>query len=457
MINDRLASNFIVELLAYAINSRTTFEVVKAYLKFAYLQKEDEKKLVQWLFRNYDKTGRIATMGQMQQQFVKADGVLELLADISDVEVEDTEAANNSILETFQEYLKQMMFLESNDKIVETWNRGDKDAAYKLFIEQAEKLNSFSIMDAKFERVFGDFNLRMAQRKSEDYSYRFKIPTMIDEVDEALGGEGGRLGGPETGEYVLWLGASGAGKSQCLIHMGISAARQGYKVVHFQLEGTKEQCLNRYDAAWTGTLYRDMKVGDVSKKKLDVLERIVRKMKKSDIYVDACEEWGGKTLVDVRKACKDIQKKIGKIDVIIIDYLELLEVGDGIRYTPGEERFRQEKLSRGMKALAMEFNAVVHTATQSNDVEMDEKNDPSFVLSRSNLSENKGKLRPTDLFITINTTIEESRNQIMRLFIDKARENAGNQVIRIANSFKNSRFYDRQRTAALMDEEEEED
>ena len=206
----------------------------------------------------------------------------------------------------------------------------------------------------------------------------------------------------------------------------------------------------------TGTLYRDINFGDVSKKKLDALERIVRRMKKTDIYVDACEEWGGKSLVDIRKALKDIQKKIGKVDVIIIDYLELLEVGDGIRYTPGEERFRQEKLSRGMKALAMEFNAVVHTATQSNDVELDEKNDPSFVLSRSNLSENKGKLRPTDVFITINTTIEESRNQIMRLFIDKARENAGNQVIRIANSFKNSRFYDRQRTAALMDEEEEE-
>lgn len=455
MTSERLAPNFIKELLAHALNSRTVFEVVRAYLKFSYLQKEDEKKLVQWLFRNFDKTGRIATMGQMQQQFVKSNGVLELLADISDVEVEDGEQAANATLETFQEYLKQMIFLESNDKIVETWNRGDKDAAYRLFVEQAEKLNNFSIIDAKFERVFGDFDLRMARRKSEDYSYRFKIPTMIDEVDEALGGSDGRLGGPETGEYVLWLGASGSGKSQCLIHVGISAARQGYRVVHFQLEGTKEQCMNRYDAAWTGTLYRDMKVGEVSKKKLDALERIIRKMKKSDIYVDACEEWGGKTLIDVRKALKEIQKKIGKIDVIIIDYLELLDVGDGIRYAPREERFRQEKLSRGMKTLAMEFNAVVHTATQSSDVEFDERNDPSFVLSRSNLSENKGKLRPTDVFITLNTTIEESRNQVMRLFIDKARENAGNQVIRIANSFKNSRFYDRQRTAALLDEEEE--
>ena len=39
-----------------------------------------------------------------------------------------------------------------------------------------------------------------------------------------------------------------------------------------------------------------------------------------------------------------------------------------------------------MKALAMEFNAVVHTATQSNDVELEQRNDPEFVLSRSNLN-----------------------------------------------------------------------
>lgn len=108
-----------------------------------------------------------------------------------------------------------------------------------------------------------------------------------------------------------------------------------------------------------------------------------------------------------------------------------------------------------MKALAMEFNAVVHTATQSNDVELEQRNDPEFVLSRSNLNEAKNKIRPTDIFVTLNTTIEESKNQIMRLFVDKARDHAGNQVIRIANSFKNSRFYDRKRTAMLIDEDEE--
>lgn len=443
MLSDRLASDFITELLAYALSSRTTFDIVKAYLKFSYLQREEEKKLTQWLFRNYDKTGRIATVGQIQQAFIKDDKVLELLADIGDIEVDESTQGQLSIINTFQEYLRQMKFLESNDKIADTYNRGDKDGAYNLFIKLAEEMGKFSIIDGSFDAVFGDFDKRMVQRKSEDYSYRFKVPTGIDELDYALGGADG---GPESGEFVLWLGASGAGKSQCLIHLGIAAARQGQRVVHIQLEGTKEQCMNRYDAAWTGTLYSEMKTGDIDPKKLDVLKRIVNKLKRSDIYVHACEQWGGMTLADVRKILKDIEKKYGKIGVIIIDYLELLEVGDGIHYTPKEERFRQSKLTKGMKALAMEFNAVVHTATQSNDVVLAERNDPEFVLSRNNLNEDKGKIRPADLFLTLNTTIEESKNQTMRIFVDKAREHAGNKVIHICNNFSRSRFYDRKRT-----------
>lgn len=453
MISDRLASNFVVELLAHSLVNRNTFEVVKSYLKFSFLQRESEKKLVQWLFRNYDKTGRIATYGQLQQQFIKDDDVLELLADIADVEIEDNTDAHNSIILTFQEYLKQMMFLESNDKIVDTYNKGDKEAAYKLFVKLAEEMGNFSIIDATTEMVFGDFEKRMIQRKSEDYSYRYKVPTMIDELDFILGGDNG---GPETGEFMLGLGASGSGKSQYLIHLGIAAARQGHRVVHFQLEGTKEQCMNRYDSAWTGTLYHDMKVGDVPAKQMEISKRIIKKLKKSDIYVDACEEWGGKTLVDVRRTCKEIEKKYGSIGVIIVDYLELLELGDGIRYTPGEERFRREKLSRGLKALAMEFNCVVHSVTQSNDITLEEMNDPEFILTRSNLNEARNVIRPVDGFFTFNCTIEESRNQIMRIYVDKAREYRGKQIIRIANNFKCARFYDRKRTSDLLEEDDEE-
>ena len=437
-----LAANFVVELISAALERRTVFEIVKQYLKFSYLQEEAEKKLWQWVTKRYDLTGKVPTIGQIQQQFVDDERVLEKLEEIGDVEI-DENGGYELIIDSFEKFIKKMKFLEVNDKIADTYNRGDKEGAWELFVKSAEDFSKFSIQDAKFETVFGDFAERQAKRKSEDWNFRYKIPTGIDELDYRLGGESG---GPETGECVLWLGDSGAGKSQCLTSVGIAAARQGFRVAHFQLEGTKEQCLNRYDAAWTGTLYQDVKLGNITAKKMEVTKRIIKKLRKTDIIVSSEETFNAKTLVDIRRELKEMEKKYGKIDVIIIDYLELLELGDGHRYTPSEERFRQAKLAKGMKMLAMEFNAVVHTATQSSNIPEEQKNDPEFVITRAQLNEDKGKCRPMDVFVTINQTRDERKEEIMRLYIDKAREYKSGDIIYICNNFAYARFYDRKRT-----------
>ena len=453
--NDTLAPNFVTELLAISLNKRTIFDMVRQYMKFSYFQVESEKKLWQWVTARYDRTGRIPTLGQIQQQFAEDEAVLEKVEEISDIEVDDENVGNEAvILDTFERFIKKMKFLEANDKITDFYNQGKKDQAWDMFVKYAEEFSQFSIQDAKFETVFGDFAQRQAQRKSEDYNKRFKIPTGIDEIDYRLGGE---TGGPETGECVLWLGDSGAGKSQVLVHCGVTAARQGHRVAHFQLEGTKEQCLNRYDAAWTGTLYSDVKLGNIPAKKMEVSKRIVKKLKRSDIYVSSEETFNAKTLVDVRRELKEMEKMYGKIDVSIIDYLELLEVGDGHNYSPGEERFRQAKLAKGMKMLAMEFNAVVHTATQSSNIPEECKNDPEFVITRAQLSEDKGKIRPFDIFITINQTRDEMKEEIMRLHTDKLRDYKNGDPIRIANNFSCARFYDRKRTFLLEDAEIDEE
>ena len=448
-INNTLASNFVTELLAIALSKRTIFDIVRQYMKFSYFQIESEKKLWQWVTNRYDKTGKIPTIGQIQQQFSEDESVLEKVAEISDVEIDEENVGSEAvILDTFERFIKKMKFLEANDKITDYYNQGKKDQAWDMFVKYADEFSKFSIQDAKFETVFGDFAKRQAQRQSEDYNFRFKIPTGIDEVDYRLGGE---TGGPETGECVLWLGDSGAGKSQVLVHCGVSAARQGHRVAHFQLEGTKEQCLNRYDAAWTGTLYSEVKLGNIPAKKMEVSKRIINKLKRSDIIVSSEETFNAKTLVDVRRELKEMEKSYGKIDVIIIDYLELLEVGDGHNYSPSEERFRQAKLAKGMKMLAMEFNTVVHTATQSSNIPEECKNDPEFVITRAQLSEDKGKCRPMDIFITLNQTRDERKEEVMRLYTDKLRDYKSGDVIKIANNFAYSRFYDRKRTFELMD------
>lgn len=450
---NKLTSDFIVELLAVAFARQNVFDICKEYLKFSYLQSEQEKKLWQWAVRREDKTGQRPTLGQLQQQFNEDDKVLDKIDEIKDVEVEDDYNVD-SLLETFENFIKKMKFLEVNDRITELYNLGKKEEAYSVFVSGAEDFNKFSIRSAQFETVFGDFAVRQTRRQSEDYNKRYKIPTLIDEIDNRLGGAVN--GGPETGEFFLWLGDSGTGKSQLMVHLGVAAARQGFRVAHFQLEGTKEQCLNRYDAAWTGTLYQDVKLGNIPAKTMDISKRIIEKLHKNDIIVSSEETFNAKTLVDVRRELNDMQKKYGKIDVIIIDYLELLEVGDGHNYTPGEERFRQAKLAKGMKMLAMEFNAVVHAPTQSSNIPEECKQDPEFVITRAQLNEDKGKCRPADALVTMNQTRDEHKEGTMRLHTDKIRDYANGEPIHICTNFAYARFYDRQRTLN-MDWDESED
>ena len=204
--------------------------------------------------------------------------------------------------------------------------------------------------------------------------------------------------------------------------------------------------MNRYDAAWTGTLYSDVKIGDIPRNKLEIGRRVIDKLRRTDIMVSSEETFNAKTIVDVRRELQEMERAYGKIDVVIIDYLELLEVGDGHNYSPGEERFRQAKLAKAMKMLAMEFNVVVHTATQSSNIPEECKNDPEFVITRAQLSEDKGKIRPFDIFITINQTRDEARDEIMRLHTDKLRDYKNGDPIHICNNFAYARFYDRKRT-----------
>ena len=80
-----LAHAYVIELLAIAMKRRSVFDIVKAYLKFSYLQDESQKKLWQWIINTERKTGRVPTWGQIQQQFSEDDGVLDVLDEIGDV------------------------------------------------------------------------------------------------------------------------------------------------------------------------------------------------------------------------------------------------------------------------------------------------------------------------------------------------------------------------------------
>lgn len=429
--------NYLTELFSCFFNQKINFEMVTSKLKFQNLPNEEYKELYKYLTKQFKLFRKVPSIATSKQKFSENEKICDLLISISEVEVD--QIFENTISE-FKSFSEQLFLVEKFSEIIEKFNNGKKSDAVKVFEEsfkEYEKLNSNNTLQST--RIFRDFSKNNLER-SLNTNYTKRMQFGIDALDEALNG------GTEGGEFVLFTACSGVGKSHALIHCAISFARQGYNVVYVTAEGTKRQNQDRLDAAWTGTEYHDLKNNKVDEKKKKEIDNILKNhLPEGEIFLYCSERFDTLTFVEIRNIVIE-RMKTDNVDVVIFDYLELADPGDGVVYNPGSERFRQAKVSRQAKNIAVEFNVPFITATQATDLSPELREDPNFVLTEHFLSEHKGKIRPVDLHITINQTIDEKRQNVCRLWIDKSREHRGKKAIPIVQNLSRSRFYSRKKT-----------
>jgi len=443
-----LNENFLVELFKLCFRKREVLEICKEHLEYHFLPVESHKDLWKSIRTDYITNSKIPSIGVVSQKFnsgSKEDNeVLELLAKIKEVDIPDID----EIIEQLEDYIRDSMSVAFYDKFSEVYNRGDRNEARKLLFETSEELHNFTVRKnaETFERIFGRFEERQIRRiinKDLVGEEKIKLPFGIDELDDITGG------GIAITDTAIFLGQSGAGKTKFLRWVGVGAARRGFKVLHIQLEGAKNECEDGYDATWTAESIYTIELGNISDEVMEKLGEISKQVVEGggDIYIEAFEEFGKASLLDVRRLVIDFEKVYGVVpDVVLIDYFELLEPGDGQKYRVSEERQRREAISEGMKNLAVEFKTRILTATQASTVHPEQLNDPEFVMTRYDISEFKGVLRPFSIFGTFNQTKDEYENSIMRIFLDKIRKAKGQKTVKVIQNYSKDRFYDRRKT-----------
>lgn len=440
----KLSKNFVIEMLALGMKQRRFLETALQHVKFSFLPSEEHKEVWKAISTFYENSNSLLTYGLLSEQLSTNKEAQELIAQMKKAQLPKMESA----LEQLEEFIRTNMFMSAYDKLADTFNKGDKDVAFNLFKSKGVELAEFSLRDTHVDAVYSQFHQRHQERVYErdmgDLKSSRKIPLGIDAFDRIT------RGGVDKGDTVLILGQSGAGKSKMLKSCGVAASRRGHKVVHIQAEGTHRECMDAYDASISGQKLWNVEHGHI---KPDILQQMKRAERNitglgGEIYVETFEQFDSATMVDVRKIVEDLVKKHGQIDVLILDYLELLDPGDKKRYSTGNEgeRRRREVLANKFKNICVEFNIVGITATQASTVSPQALDDPEFVQTRFNISEFKGIVKPFSYFITLNQTKDEKRKRVIRLYFDKVRKYAGGQIVPIATNFDRERFYDRQRT-----------
>jgi len=177
------------------------------------------------------------------------------------------------------------------------------------------------------------------------------VSTGLSDLDAALGG------GMRPGWLVVLAGRPKMGKTALALNMTNSAAQDGVAGV-LSMEMSKSELHNR-NLASIGRI----PLGHLDNPKLMTDEdwchftSAVEKISKLRLHMN---DEGGLTLFKVAAKARQLKRKAGRLDLLVIDYLQLMN-------GPGDNRNAQiEAITRGLKSLGKELGCPVLLLSQLN-------------------------------------------------------------------------------------------
>ena len=268
------------------------------------------------------------------------------------------------------------------------------------------------LQNSSFDEISQVINdsLKLGMNNDEGYDYkkdfeerfkpRFRNPVttgweLIDDICK------GGLGQKELGGVIA---PTGAGKSMALVHLGAEAIKLGKNVVHYTLELQDTVVASRYDSCITGVPLRDL---------VDFKDAIYETVKdiEGNLIV---KEYPTKSAspVNIKNHLEKLKNRDVKIDMIIVDYADLLRP----RSAHKEKRIELESIYEELRAVAQEFECPVWTASQTNRSGLNAE-----VITMESISEAFNKCFVADFIFSVSRTIEDKTTNTGRIFVAKNR------------------------------------
>ena len=234
----------------------------------------------------------------------------------------------------------------------------------------------------------------------KDFEERFQIKarnpisTGWSEIDRICG----------KGELGVVIAPTGVGKSMVLTHLGAAAIKNGKSVVHYTLELMDTVIASRYDSCVTG-----IELNDLMDKKDEIYENIKEINGKLIVKEYPAKRASVKTL---KKHLEKIAKKGNDIDMIIVDYADLLRPTTSYK----EKRTELESIYEELRSLAYDFACPIWTASQTNRGGLDAE-----VITMSSISEAFSKCFVADFIFSVSRTMIDKAKNSGRIFVAKNR------------------------------------
>jgi replicative DNA helicase len=170
--------------------------------------------------------------------------------------------------------------------------------------------------------------------------------------------------GLQDSELIIIAARPSMGKTAWAINIAQNAAvRGGGTVAVFSLEMSKESLLRRMLASEALVDSQKIQKGFLGREDQEKLTSALERLVEAKIFID---DTPAISLTEMRAKARRLRQQMSRLDLIVIDYLQLMS---GSSVGPGAKRFENRTqevshVSRGLKALAKELNVPVIALSQ---------------------------------------------------------------------------------------------
>ena len=382
------------QVLALAFENPEFFSSVMQYLTESYFKHKVSKFIFTIIKYHYDKhsviISREMAIDIAKKGLTADDPYDEIISLIKDpMNPKDVPIVMDTLISWARNQAYNKLYQE---EAIDAHSKGDHSIVDKV-VEEANKIVEFK---SNFFFFFKSYDSLFVKENAEHFT------TGFSRLDEVLNN-----GGPSRGEVVNVLAPTGVGKSIFLINAGSASILDERNVLHVTCEMTVEKTCQRYLGCFTDEWIESRFVPEIKAKMRAKLEQkretyqkqlVVVEYPPNDISVDHVH-----MNIDVLRRMYGI-----KIDVVIIDYLELLLPRQTMDFD--KDYNLQKRVGTEICRLAKKEKVVVFTAMQTNrggGADNLNSSGGDKVIELDKAAESFGKTMPMDYIISLNQNKQE--------------------------------------------------
>lgn len=384
------------------------------------------KEVANVVVRYYGTTDELLTLdtlnAKLEQRLIRrakvnkeelSESAIDKLFQINSILVNAKEDNNESLLSDLESYIHTQL---ANEAILEEANAGSSHISERV-AKRLDEINAIKLTGTKYEPLDILKDLKRKDLLYQQFGNK-KIKSGLKPLDILTGG------GLEVGQIGLIAASQGTGKTSILTNLSYYYAMVSKKnVLHISLEELDTDQVLRFDRVLANASIDEVfnrEDGTIKESFLSRMHNYYGAVNEDNNHGNIYFEKSTPLTLnvdDLRQMVNTVEReKQTKIDVIILDYADLLKK---TAYSDSEAQ-AGELLFQDLVKLAQETDTLIFTATQLNR--------GSGLIDIKTMDSIEGSYRKKNTIAfgaTLNSTPEERSRGYIRLYLDKVRNNYG--------------------------------